>query len=96
SVGDESKADSRASFLRSWGFWSLIGLIVVCLAVGVPGIIKFFTPPQPKHAVAPTPIAKVAEQVQPAVAPGARAAQAVYGMPSDGPVLSSVWRIAGY
>ncbi|HEP9631321.1 TPA: hypothetical protein VDV96_006528, partial [Pseudomonas aeruginosa] len=96
SVGDESKADSRASFLRSWGFWSLIGLIVVCLAVGVPGIIKFFTPPQPKHAVAPAPIAKVAEQVQPAVAPGARAAQAVYGRPSDGPVLSSVWRIAGY
>ncbi|WP_373605961.1 zonular occludens toxin domain-containing protein [Pseudomonas aeruginosa] len=96
SVGDESKADARGSFWRSWGFWSLVGLVVVCLAVGVPGIIKFFTPPQPKHAVAPVPIAKVAEQVQPAVAPGARAAQAVYGTPSDGPVLSSVWRIAGY
>ncbi|EMM5790143.1 hypothetical protein AAH252_006395, partial [Pseudomonas aeruginosa] len=96
SVGDESKADSRASFLRSWGFWGLLGLIVVCLLVGIPGVVRFFTPPQPKHAVAPTPVAGVAEQFQPAVAPGARAAQAVYGAPSGGPVLSSVWRIAGY
>ncbi|WP_332461759.1 zonular occludens toxin domain-containing protein [Pseudomonas aeruginosa] len=48
-VGDESKADTRGSFLRSWGFWGLVGLIVVCLSVGIPGVVRFFTPPQPKQ-----------------------------------------------
>ncbi|MDP5672844.1 zonular occludens toxin domain-containing protein [Pseudomonas aeruginosa] len=95
-VGDESKADTRGSFWRSWGFWGLVGLIVVCLSVGIPGVVRFFTPPQPKQASAPTPAAKVVEQVQPVAAPAGRAMQAVYGSSSNGPVPSAIWRIAGY
>ncbi|HGQ7415193.1 TPA: zonular occludens toxin domain-containing protein, partial [Pseudomonas aeruginosa] len=71
-VGDESKADTRGSFLRSWGFWGLVGLIVVCLSVGIPGVVRFFTPPQPKQASAPTPATKVVEQAQPVAAPAGR------------------------
>ncbi|MCT7418526.1 hypothetical protein [Pseudomonas aeruginosa] len=95
-VGDESKADTRGSFLRSWGFWGLVGLIVVCLSVGIPGVVRFFTPPQPKQASAPTPATKVVEQAQPVAAPAGRAMQAVYGTSSNGPVPSAIWRIAGY
>ncbi|WP_343202899.1 hypothetical protein, partial [Stenotrophomonas maltophilia] len=95
-VGDESKADTRGSFWRSWGFWGLVGLIVVCLSVGIPGVVRFFTPPQLKQSSTPTPAAKVVEQAQPVAAPAGRAMQAVYGTSSNGPVPSAIWRIAGY
>ncbi|MCT7418393.1 hypothetical protein [Pseudomonas aeruginosa] len=74
----------------------LVGLIVVCLSVGVPGDRPVLPPPQPKQASAPTPATKVVEQAQPVAAPQGGAMQAVYGTSSNGPVPSAIWRIAGY
>lgn len=44
-VGDESVADKSASFLRSYGLWSLIAIVVVGLLIGVSGIRSFFNKP---------------------------------------------------
>ncbi|MCT7417837.1 hypothetical protein [Pseudomonas aeruginosa] len=61
-VGDESKADTRGSFLRSWGLlgacWADRGLFVGRHSRGR----RFFTPPQPKQASAPTPATKVVDR----------------------------------
>lgn len=48
-VGDESVADKSGSFIRSYGLWALVGLVVLCLIVGVLGLKSFFktTPPPP-------------------------------------------------
>lgn len=44
-VGDESVADKSASFLRSYGLWSLIAIVVVGLLIGIFGIKSFFNKP---------------------------------------------------
>jgi len=45
-VGDESVADKSASFLRSYGLWSLIIVAVVGLLIGIFGIKSFFKKPE--------------------------------------------------
>src|SRR5690606_38698069 len=92
-VGDESKADGRASLLRSWGLWGLIGIVVVGGVVGVMGVRSFFnTPP-----VKPPPPAPVAtpEPAKAAPSRASRAATSVYSKP-EGPVMSLTWRVGGY
>ena len=42
-VGDESVADKSASFLRSYGLWSLIAIVVLGLLFGIFGIKSFFS-----------------------------------------------------
>lgn len=44
-VGDESVADKSASFLRSYGLWALIGIVVVGLIVGILSIKHYFGKP---------------------------------------------------
>ncbi len=44
-VGDESSADGRGSFLRSWGFWSLVIFASFAAVFGVIGVSNFFTTP---------------------------------------------------
>jgi zona occludens toxin len=70
-VGDESVADKSGSFLRSYGLWSLIVIVVVGLFIGISGVKSFFNKPavqvhqdsvQPKNAnqiplPKPTPVA---------------------------------------
>lgn len=93
-VGDESKADGRASLLRSWGLWGLVAIMLVCGTFGVIGIRSFFSTPvvEPrKEAAAPV----VAEQPKPEPSRAARAATAVYTKP-EGPIMSLTWRVGGY
>lgn len=94
-VGDETKADGRASLLRSYGLWGLIAIVLVGGVFGVMGVASFFSspmaPPQPESRPAVTeqprhePVARVS-----------RAAAAVYDVKPDGPVMSLSWRVAGY
>jgi zona occludens toxin len=44
-VGDESVADTSASFLRSYGLWSLVAIVVIGLLIGIFGIKSFFNKP---------------------------------------------------
>ncbi|PTU72795.1 zonular occludens toxin domain-containing protein [Pseudomonas mangrovi] len=93
-VGDESKADGRASLLRSWGLWGLILLIVVGLIVGVVGISRFFSP---ERFTPPEPVAApVAAPIQTPQSQGSRAAAQVYKTKPDGPVMSQTWRVGGH
>lgn len=92
-VGDESKADSRSSILKSWGLWGLIVISLIGGIVGVMGIKTFFTP-KTIESVEPAPV-----QPQKQQAPSARATQSVYknvvSKPTE-PRLSTLWRVAGY
>lgn len=92
-VGDESKADSRSSILKSWGLWALIITSLIGGIVGVMGIKSFFTP-KTIESVEPAPL-----QPQKQQAPAARASQSVYknvvSKPTE-PRLSTLWRVAGY
>lgn len=92
-VGDESKADGRASILKSWGLWGLIAISLVGGLVGVIGVKKFFTPPES--------VTNHVKQVQAesAIKPASRASQSVYRNVTSkptGPTLSTLWRVAGY
>lgn len=91
-VGDESKADSRSSILKSWGLWALIITSLIGGIVGVMGIKSFFTA-KTVESVEPPPL-----QPQKQQAPAARASQSVYKnvvSPTE-PRLSTLWRVAGY
>lgn len=92
-VGDESKADGRASLLRSWGLWGLIGIVVVGGVVGVMGVRSFFNTP-PVKPPPPPPVA-TPEPAKTAPSRASRAATAVYSKP-EGPVMSLTWRVGGY
>lgn len=48
-VGDESVADNSASFLRSYGLWFLVGVVVVGLFFGIVGVKRFFSKPDEKN-----------------------------------------------
>lgn len=93
-VGDESKADGRASILKSWGLWALIGLSLVGGIFGVMGVKSFFTP---KTVELPKPVAPPAPEKQ--KSSGSRAVNAVYKQvatkPAE-PMPSTLWRVAGY
>lgn len=93
-VGDESKADGRASLLRSWGLWGLIGIVVVGGVVGIAGVRAFFSSPM---VPAPEPKAAPTTPAAPPPAPSRanRAAATVYAKP-EGPVMSLTWRVGGY
>lgn len=92
-VGDESKADGRASLLRSWGLWGLIGIVTVCGVFGVMGVRSFFSTPVVPKPPEPAPVAT--PEPQPAPSRTSRAATAVYSKP-EGPVMSMTWRVGGY
>lgn len=94
-VGDESKADGRASILRSWGLWALLAIIVGGASFGMYGINRFFSPePPPSQAKHVEPIPAKAEPE--AQSRTSRAAAAVYNTKPDGPVMSLTWRVGGY
>lgn len=93
-VGDESKADGRASILKSWGLWGLIGLCLVGGIFGIMGVKSFFTP---KTVELP----KVVQQPAPEKprSSGTRAVNAVYKQASTEPAVpmpSTLWRVAGF
>ncbi len=92
-VGDESKADSRSSILKSWGLWALIITSLIGGIVGVMGIKSFFTP-KTIESVEPEPLQPQKQQTS-----AARASQSVYknvvSKPTE-PRLSTLWRVAGY
>lgn len=97
-VGDESKADGRASILKSWGLWALIGLSLVGGIFGLMGVKSFFTPKTvetPKPA-APAPLPPPPQKQQTS---SSRAASAVYkevsAQPLE-PMPSTLWRVAGF
>lgn len=92
SVGDESTADGRASILKSFGLWGLIGLALIAGTFGVIGIKNFFTPS--------TETQLVEAEVEPkTTTPAARSVQAVYqnvvSKPSE-PPQSTLWRVGAY
>ncbi len=93
SVGDESTADGRASILKSWGLWALIGLSLVGGIFGTMGVKSFFTP----NAVEPPKPAPPPPQNN--ESSGSRAVSAVYKQvatkPTE-PLPSTLWRVAGY
>lgn len=93
-VGDESKADGRASLLRSWGLWGLLLIMVVCGTFGVYGVRAFFG----GEVIKPTPTtATTAPPTEPAPASKVnRAAAVVYNTQPAGPVMSTTWRVGGY
>lgn len=97
-VGDESKADGRASILRSWGLWGLVSIVLLCGTLGIYGISRFFSTDRFEHAPAPAaaPVAKPVEAPAPAPSTASRAAQQVYNVKPEGPVMSITWRVAGY
>lgn len=92
-VGDESKADSRSSILKSWGLWALIITSLIGGIVGVMGIKTFFTP-KTIESVEPAPVQPQKQQTS-----AVRATQSVYknvvSKPSE-PPQSTLWRVAGY
>lgn len=92
-VGDESKADGRASILKSWGLWALIITSLIGGTFGVMGIKSFFTP-KTIESVEPTPVQPQKQQTS-----ASRASSAVYknvvSKPTE-PTLSTLWRVAGY
>lgn len=97
-VGDESKADGRASLFRSYGLWGLVAIMVVCGVFGVMGVASFFSPDRYAHK-SPAPVAAPARvESQPIVSQTttSRAAAQVYGTRPEGPVMSASWRVAGY
>lgn len=102
SVGDESTADGRASILKSYGLWALVGIMFAGGSFGVYGIKKFFSPdslevPEVVQPDNPEPV-EVKPKPKP-LAPANRAAQAVYGSVapnSSEPRLSTLWRVSGY
>ncbi len=92
-VGDESKADSRSSIIKSWGLWALIITSLIGGIVGVMGIKSFFTP-KTIESVEPEPLQPQKQQTS-----AARASHSVYknvvSKPTE-PRLSTLWRVAGY
>lgn len=93
-VGDESKADGRASLFKSWGLWGLILIIVLGLAFGITGISRFFST---ERFAPPEPVA--APVVEPEPKPpssSGRAAAQVYKAKPEGPVMSQTWRVGGH
>lgn len=93
SVGDESTADGRASILKSYGLWSLLGLAFIGGIFGFMGIKSFFT----KEIITPEIPQLVEQSKQPT--PAARASGAVFKnvvSKPTGPVMSTLWRVSGY
>jgi zona occludens toxin len=86
-VGDESVADKSASFLRSYGLWALIAIVVIGLLVGVFGIRKFFnsgSAPAQHFEPVKTEIMKVSAPAKPSV-------------PTPPPIVySQTWRLTGF
>lgn len=92
-VGDESTADGRASILKSWGLWFLVGITVLCLLIGVYAVSKFFASPEEPDPI-PEPVKQQPVKRAPPVAAIATAYKEVV-KPSE-PPLSVLWRVAGY
>jgi len=92
-VGDESKADGRASILKSWGLWVLIITSLIGGTFGLMGIKSFFTP-KTIESVEPAPVPPQKQQTS-----ASRASQSVYknvvSKPTE-PTLSTLWRVGGY
>lgn len=86
-VGDESVADKSASFLRSYGLWFMIAIVVIGLVFGVFGIKSFFgTPTAPakiNHDVGPK---NPANQVNAPNLPP----------PQPSIIYSESWRLTGF
>ena len=84
SVGDESVADKSASFLRSYGLWSLVFVVVVGLLFGIFGIKSFFnkSPDKSQHVPVHTPDPTMTSAPKSATPP---------------PVIySETWRLTGF
>lgn len=80
-VGNESSADGRASILRSWGLWLLIGIAVLSIIFGVIGVKRFFTPP----TAAPLEASQSSKPSAPTTP----------SQPAEPPVSTS-WRLVGF
>lgn len=50
-VGDESAADGRANFFRSYSLWAFSGIGIVCLIAGIITLRSYFTPKTDKPKV---------------------------------------------
>jgi zona occludens toxin len=85
-VGDESVADKSASFLRSYGLWSLIAIVVVCIFLGIFGIKRFFNKPAP-----PVPPQSLPSQITVNSAPVAKQTPVVPPV-----IYSETWRLSGF
>lgn len=94
-VGDESVADSRGSFLRSWGLWGLVLIVVIGAIVGIRGVASYFTPQAGKSPPSTAPALPPSQPVDAAPSVNRAAAQ-VYSSKPSGPVMSAVWRVGGY
>ncbi|MHB0765128.1 zonular occludens toxin domain-containing protein [Stutzerimonas sp. NM35] len=94
-VGDESVADSRGSFLRSWGLWGLVLIVVIGAIVGIRGVASYFTPQSDKSPPSTAPALPPSQPVAPAPSVNRAAAQ-VYSSKPSGPVMSAVWRVGGH
>ncbi|TWH71295.1 zona occludens toxin [Azomonas agilis] len=97
-VGDESTADGRASILKSWGLWALIGIVVFGGFFGVRGVSQFFSPPTVQQPVAAKPKPEPPPQAPPPTqaAPMQRAIAEVIPKPEPQVTMSAVWRVGGY
>lgn len=91
-VGDESTADGRASILKSWGLWLLVGMAVVFLLTGVYSLSKFFSTELPEPELVKQQSRKPLQQPAAAIA---TAYKEVVSTPSE-PPLSVLWRVGGY
>ena len=90
-VGDESVADKSASFLRSYGLWSLIAIVVIGLLIGIFGIKSFFNKPVVQvHQDSAQP--KTANQT-----PTPKPTSTPTGTPVVPPIIySESWRLSGF
>lgn len=98
-VGDETTADNRASILKSWGLWALLGIVIIGAFIGVSGLIKFFSVPEPEPQKPKlSPVAELLRDEQDRK-PVLKSTQAVFKeiLPtSSTPPLSTLWRVGGY
>lgn len=98
-VGDESTADNRASILKSWGLWALVGVVLLGGFIGVSGLIKFFSSPDPvpeKPKLSPVAELLRDEQERKSISKSTQAVFKEVLPTSSEPPLSTLWRVGGY
>lgn len=100
-VGDESKADNRGNIWRSPALWVLVVALPVLIFGGSLGLRKYFAPilvdkapPTVQLVNPPPPGMPEFQESQPTLTE--RVVKASAGVSDGSPVMSAVWRVAGY
>lgn len=68
-VGDESSADGRASYLRSYGLWAFLGGGFLCLIIGIYFVSAFLSREKTDSKQAPQAVQHIAPRAKPVEPP---------------------------